>query len=247
MPIAGLYAITSVIIVSLISFVGVFLLSVKEDKLRRSLFILVSLAAGAMFGDAFIHLLPESYTSVEPLKVSLLILAGIFGFFTLEKFLHWHHEHTTAKEHYHPVGYINLIADGIHNFVDGLLIGASYLVSVPVGIATTLAVILHEIPQEIGDFGILLHAGFERRKALLLNFISATFSILGAIIALLVAERSQDFASAMLPLTAGGFIYIAGSDLLPELNKEHNQTKSMLQLIAMLSGVAIMLLLFLFE
>jgi zinc and cadmium transporter len=185
-----LYAIASVILVSLVSLVGVVTISVSEERLRSALFVLVSLAAGAMFGDTFIHLLPESFQKPgETLLPSISVLCGILAFFVLEKFLLWRHQHTLeSNKSIHPLGYLNLIADGVHNLIDGMMIGASYLVSVPIGIATTLAVVFHEIPQEIGDFGILLQAGFTKRRALFFNFLSATLALLGTALALIVGS-----------------------------------------------------------
>jgi len=240
-----LYAIASVTVVSLVSLVGIITISVNEQRLRSVLFVLVSLAVGAMFGDAFIHLLPESFQkSADTLMPSMSVLAGILGFFILEKFLRWRHQHTLeSNNRIHPLGYLNLIADGVHNLIDGMMIGASYLISLPLGIATTLAVVFHEIPQEIGDFGILLHAGFPKKRALFFNFMSATLAMLGTTIALLVGSSLESFSSVMLPFTAGGFIYIAGSDLLPELQKELEPAKSTVQLLAMAGGIGLMLIL----
>jgi zinc and cadmium transporter len=160
----------------------------------------------------------------------------------------WRHEHVLESDHpIHPVGYMNLLADGLHNFIDGAIIGASYLVSVHIGIATTLAVVFHEIPHELGNFFILLYAGFTKTKALFFNFLSALFAILGTISALLIGARVEQFAALMLPLAAGGFIYIAGSDLVPELNKEVQLSKSIVQMIAIAAGIGLMLLLTLLE
>ena len=240
-----LYAILSVSAVSLISLVGLAALSLDERRLRQIIFISVSLAVGAMFGDALIHLIPESFeNSRNKLGVSLYVLVGIFAFFSLEKFIRWRHAHTL---HSHgaiqPVGYLNLFADGTHNLIDGILIGASYTASLPLGLTTTIAVILHEIPQELGDFCLLLNSGFSKRGALVFNLLSASLAILGAVIALVANDIAQDFSTAMLPLTAGGFIYIAGSDLLPELHKELNPLKSIAQLLAIVTGAVVMLLL----
>jgi zinc and cadmium transporter len=138
---------------------------------------------------------------------------------------------------------MNLIGDGIHNFLDGMIIGASYAVSLSIGIATTLAVILHEIPQEIGDFGILLHGGLTRKKALFFNFLTATLAIAGTVISLVIGTQVKKYSLILLPVTAGGFIYIAGSDLIPELHKELSLPKSIMQFISMLFGIAIMALL----
>ncbi|MBI4598530.1 MAG: ZIP family metal transporter [Candidatus Omnitrophica bacterium] len=237
----------SVVVVSLASFIGIVALSKDAARVQRAIFIMVSLAVGAMFGDTFIHLLPEAFKSDGSLATPAYILAGILVFFLLEKFLLWRHEHIP---HYgacvHPVGYVSLVADGLHNFIDGLLIGSSYLVSLPVGLATTIAVLLHEIPQEIGDFGVLLHAGFTTAKALWFNFFAASLAIVGAITALIAGELVAAFPKAILPLTAGGFIYLAGSDLVPELHKEREPVKSLIQMLAIGVGIGLMLLVKLF-
>ncbi len=249
LPSIWLYAISSVVLVSLVSLIGITTILISGDRLKKAIFVMVSLAAGAMFGDAFIHLLPDAFESPRPrAQTALYVLAGIFAFFILEKFLLWRHQHTLESDnHIHPVGYMNLFADGVHNLIDGMIIGASYLVSVPVGIATTTAVVFHEIPHELGNFFILIHAGFSKSRALFFNFLSATLAILGAIISLVVGASVQNFAGLMLPLAAGGFIYIAGSDLIPELHKEAKPAKSLVQLISMALGVALMLLLVLLE
>jgi len=235
--------------VSLLSLVGLAFISVGEEKLKRIIFFMVSLAVGGLFGDAFIHLLPEFFERIgSTLQASVFVLAGIFAFFVLEKFLLWRHQHVLESDHpIHPVGYMNLLADGAHNFIDGVIIGASYDVSLHVGIATTLAVVFHEIPHELGNFFVLLYAGFTKRKALFFNFVSAVFAILGTVISLLVGSRVADFSNVMLPLAAGGFIYIAGSDLVPELNKESTLGKSLVQLLAIGLGVGLMLILVMLE
>jgi len=238
-----IYALASVMVVSLISLIGLTTISLSEEKLQRALFVLVSLAVGGLFGDAFIHLLPEAFGNAKsPRLSSLSVLGGLFVFFILEKFLRWRHEHMPVQHtQINPAGWLNLFADGLHNLIDGLLIGASWLASQSIGIATTMAVILHEAPQEIGDFGVLLQAGFSRRKALFFNFLSAIIAIAGTIIALLIGSRAERFSTLMTPFTAGGFIYLAGCDLLPELNRESALSKSLLQLVAMTAGAGLML------
>jgi len=214
-------ALISVAIVSSISLIGVIALGFGEKKLHKALLFLVSFSAGSLFGDAFIHLLPEAAASMGfGLEFSLLLIGGILFFFILEKFIHWRHCHMeTSEDHPHPVGIMNLVGDALHNFIDGLVIAAAYLASPAIGIATTLAVVFHEIPQEIGDFGVLLHAGYTKAKAIFFNFLSALTAILGAVVVLVM--NNSHFATALLPFTAGGFIYIAGSDLIPELKKEN--------------------------
>ena len=203
---------------------------------------LISFSAGALFGDAFIHLLPEVVESHGfSLIISLSILTGIVLFFILEKIIHWQHCHLPiTEEHVHPFAYMNLIGDALHNFIDGVIIAASYVVSIPAGIATTLAVALHEIPQEIGDFGVLIHGGFSRSKALVLNFISALAAVLGAVLALWAAAFVERIELFLVPIAVGGFIYIAGSDLIPELHKETILRRSILQVLAFLLGIGVM-------
>jgi zinc and cadmium transporter len=243
------YSILSVVLVSAVSLVGVFTLSLSNDKLRKITFILVSFAVGALLGDAFIHLIPEAFEKFgSSLTPSMYIIAGVLFFFLMEKFIRWRHCHiTNSTEHLHPVVTMNLVGDGVHNLIDGMVIGASYIVSLPIGIATTLAVLLHEIPQEIGDFSILVHGGLSVKKALAFNFLSALTAILGAVLSLLIGPSIEGYASALLPITAGGFIYIAGSDLIPELHHDVKVSTSLWQFILITLGIGIMALLILFE
>jgi len=243
------YSLISVFLVSLLSFVGVLFLAIKEEKLKKLLLFLVSFAAGGLLGGAFLHLLPEAVEETGfSLEVSLAILAGLLVFFVLEKFISWRHCHIpTSKEHPHPLAFMNLVGDGLHNLTDGVVIAASFLTNPTLGIATTLAVIFHEIPQEIGDFGVLIHGGFTRKKALLFNFISALMAIGGAILTLFLGTKFTGFIQLLIPFTAGGFIYIAGSDLIPELHKETNLAKSLVQMLGLILGIGIMLILLLFE
>jgi zinc and cadmium transporter len=204
---------------------------------------------GGLFGDAFIHLLPESFQELGTnLSVSLYVISGILIFFVLEKFLRWRHCHIpTSEEHMHPLATINLVGDAVHNLIDGMLVGASYMVSLPIGIATTLAVIMHEIPQEVGDFGVLIHAGLSVKKALALNFLSALTAMLGVILAIVMGSEIEGFSLSLLPIAAGGFLYIAGSDLIPELHHEVKVSRSLLQFVMILLGVGVMALLTILE
>src|SRR3989338_9222877 len=164
MLITYIYAFLSVIIVSFVSLVGVFTLSLKEEIIKKYIFIFISLAVGALLGDAFIHIIPEAFkNSSNEIYTSILIIAGVLLFFIVEKFFHWHHHGEDENEsHVAPVGNLVLFSDGVHNMIDGIIIGVSFIVSVPVGLATTIAVIFHEIPQEIGDFSVLIHSGYKR-------------------------------------------------------------------------------------
>lgn len=253
----------SVSVVSLIALLGIFTLSLQERLLRKYVFLLVSLAVGALLGDAFIHLIPEAFEiTSNPVMQSLSIITGIIIFFILEKLLHWHHHQTENQidieemgentnhhnqKHIHPVGKMILISDGIHNFIDGLIIGVSYLVSIEVGIATTIAIILHEVPQEIGDFGILIHSGYSKFKALWFNFLSGLTAVIGTVIALVLGSSSESITLWLIPLAAGGFIYIAMSDLIPEMHRTKSIRESVLQICMVLIGVFAMVLLLALE
>jgi len=243
-----LYSILSVVIVSLFSLIGIFALSIRVEKLKKILILLLAFSAGALMGDAFIHLIPEIVNEAGfGLNVALYVLSGILLFFILEKVIHWQHCHMPiTKNHVHPFAKMNLLGDSLHNFIDGLIIAASYMINIPTGIATTIAVVVHEIPQEIGDFGVLLHGGYTKGKALLLNFGTALLAVLGAVVALLMG--SIDGIEVVLTgIAAGGFIYIAGSDLIPELHKETAVSKSIGQIIAFILGILVMVALILIE
>jgi zinc and cadmium transporter len=247
---AWLLSLISVVIVSLISLAGVFSLSLNDTRLRKILLYLVSFSAGSLLGDAFIHLVPEAIEeNGTGTSVFVLIIFGILFSFAMERFLQWRHCHIpTSAEHPHSFAYMNLFGDAVHNLIDGLIIAGSYLVSTPIGIATTLAVIFHEIPQEMGDFGVLVYGGFNKRKAIWLNFLTALTAIAGALAALILSSVLVNFTPLLIPFAAGNFIYIAGSDLIPELRKDTPEPKkAAMQMISIVLGVIIMVLLLLLE
>jgi len=243
-----LYSLLSVFIVSLIAIVGIITFAIKADKLKKILIYMVSFSAGALLGDAFIHLLPELAEEGLTLNYSITIIFGVLLFFSLEKVVHWRHCHMPiTKEHVHPFAYMNLLGDALHNFIDGLIIAGSYIISIPAGIATTIAVIFHEIPQEIGDFGVLVHGGFLKGKAIFLNFITALTAVFGAIFALVLSNYISNIEGYLISLAIGGFLYIAGSDLIPELHKETKVSVSLIQILTFILGVAVMMCLLLLE
>lgn len=235
--------------VSLVSLIGVFSLSFKEDVLKKYINFFISLAIGALLGDAFIHIIPQAFSSkLGETLASILVIVGILLFFIIEKFVHWHHHGEDKEEtHIHPVGELILFTDGFHNLIDGAIIGASFLVSIPVGIATTIAVILHEIPQEIGDFAVLIHAGYTKKKALLWNFVSALASFIGLAIVFIFGNIVENASLFFIPIAAGGFIYIAVADLIPELHKTKEVKHSIIQLVIIMLGVLSMVALTLLE
>lgn len=237
-----LYTIGSVLTVSLISLIGASVLLFTKEKLKKVLLFMVAFSAGALLGDAFIHLIPEAVSENGlSIQTSLLITSGILIFFILEKIVHWRHCHQVGcNEHAHHLGIMNFVGDGVHNAIDGMVIAGSFMLSPQIGLTTTIAVILHEIPQEIGDFGVLLYSGIKPKKALMLNFISALFAILGAVFILLIGMKAENLTQIIIPITAGGFIYIAGTDLIPELHKEVKLSKSLVQFGAILMGIGLM-------
>lgn len=239
-------SLVSVLIVSLVSVIGILFLAMSKDRLKEIQLLLVALATGGLLGGAFFHLLPESFESYSNMRTaSFLLVIGFMLFFILERFLHWHHNHTSglSENQVKPLGTINLVADGFHNFLDGILIAASYSYSFEIGLATTLTVLLHELPQEIGDFGILIHAGYTRKKALIFNFLSACMAFLGAFLVLIYEPASGTLSKAILPIAAGGFIYLAAADLIPELQNEKTLRKSIFQFIALILGMGILIVL----
>jgi len=237
------YILISVFLVSLGAFVGVITLFLKPKFLEKILFGLVSFAAGALLGAAFLDLLPEALErNGGPVLVYALV--GVVVFYVLETFLFWYHchyghHHHHERKHKAPMALLNLFGDGVHNFVDGMIIAAAYLSSIQVGIAATVAVLLHEIPQELGDFGILIYGGLSRKKALFFNFLCALTAVLGALAVYFFSTRIQNISAILVPFAAGGFIYIASADLLPELHKERNLKKAVIQLFYFLLGIAI--------
>jgi zinc and cadmium transporter len=255
---AWLYTFLSVFGVSLISFVGLFTFSMRAERLRTVLIYFISFAAGALFGDAFFHIIPEVVrTQGFGFYVSLSFLIGIIIFLVIEKSIHLHQYHTHGIEDHgreapdgrlRPFVFTNMFGDAIHNFGDGLIIGASYLVGVSVGLATTFAVAFHEIPHEVGNFSILVHGGFSRGRALFVNFLTALVAVVGALAALLLSDAIGGIQQFVLPVAAGGFIYVAGSDLIPELHKESDDARKVFfQLVVFVLGIALMALLLLIE
>ncbi|MEM2368619.1 MAG: ZIP family metal transporter [Candidatus Bathyarchaeia archaeon] len=227
----------SVTAVSLIAFIGIVFIGLKEDKLKRLTMVLVGFASGTLIGGAFFHLLPESLTPEnDATTVFWCVIVGIISFFTLEKFLYWRHCHEKECPT-HTFVYLNLVGDGIHNFIDGMVIAATFMVSFELGFAATLAVIFHEVPQEIGDFGVLVYGGLSRKKALTYNFISAVTAILGA---LATYAYLRSIETLLFPFAAGGFIYIAATDLMPELHKKSHAGESIIQLFVILLGIGLM-------
>ncbi len=251
-------AFASVVAVSLVSLVGVVTIAMDEARVRRLATLFISFAVGALLGDAFIHLIPGTFetgaSGKAPMTASLLILGGMMVFFVVEKLLQ--HHHGVLHDYFHgqepgsrpELVVINVLGDAVHNFIDGLVIGASYLVSPTLGVSTTMAVLLHEIPQEFGDFGILIHSGLSVRRALLVNLGSASVAIIGTALSLSAgAVAKESVTTILVPLTAGGFVYLAAADLIPELQHDRSLRALIVQTFLISLGIAVMGLLTLVE
>jgi zinc and cadmium transporter len=234
-----LWILAATIIDGLLGLVGVFSLFMKDKTLSKIIIILVAFSAGALLGGGFFHLLAESLQTLDAMTSFGYLFVGFILFFLVEKFLHWHHCHDGRCDE-HSFSYMIMFGDAIHNIIDGLVIAASFFVGVPFGIITTVLIIAHEIPQELGDFGVMVYGGFSKKRAIVFTFLAQLTSVLGGIIGFLLAG-SQGFVPFLLPFAAGGFFYIAASDLIPELHKENNLKKSMISFAFFVIGVLFML------
>jgi zinc and cadmium transporter len=235
-----LYALIASIIVSLVSLVGAVALIIKDKLLHKLIIFMVAFAAGSLIGGAFIDIIPEAAEYVKDItQLFLYVVLGYLLFFILEKYLHWRHCHS-AECSVHRFTYLNIVGDIVHNFSDGLIIGAVFLVDIKLGIATTLAIVFHEIPHELGNFTVLIYGGFSKSRALFFNFLSSLFAIVGTLCGYYLAGRIHGFASILLPIAAGGFIYIASCDLIPELHKEEDGKRSALIMVTFIIGIALM-------
>ncbi len=233
-------AILSSTAVGLISVLIASLFRFKKEVSKTHLLILVGVATGALLGDAFLHLIPEAGEFFDGSELGILVIGGMLVFFGLEKILKWRHCHDPDCHEEKNLAKVSIAADTVHNFIDGLIIGGSFLAGTGVGISTTLAILMHEIPQEIGDFAILLHSGWGFKKALKMNLLSAAASLLGVVL-IMIFQKSLRLQNYLMPLAAGGFIYLAASDLIPELHRHENRPKeSWRQLVSVIFGVAIM-------
>lgn len=238
------YTLASVVLVSLFSLVGILLLLLKERILSYVVILLVSFSSGSLFGDAFIHLLPETVAEHGfTVAVSIFVLCGIAGSFVVEKIIHWRHVHYPEQAEIEAFAYMNLLGDAVHNLLDGVVIAAAYAVDIRVGVATTIAILFHEIPQEMGDFGVLIQGGVSRKRALFFNFVTALTALAGAVVTILLINFVNQVIVFLIPFSAGTFIYIAGSDLIPQLHKEKAVRNSLLQLLFFFLGIAIMVFL----
>ena len=237
-----LWIVGSSILMCLLALVGVFTLSLSEKNLHRLLLPLVALSAGSLLGGAFFHMIPESVEKTgTDITVYIYVVAGFAFFLLLEQLLHWHHCHREETHCKKPQTYLILIGDGIHNFIGGIAVAGTFLIDIRLGISTWLAAAAHEIPQELGDFGVLVHGGWSKQKALLLNFLSASTFLLGGLFT--YAFSFSDWIYFLIPFAAGNFIYIGASDLIPEVNKHESFLRNVLHFCCFSIGILVLLLL----
>ncbi|MCK4496833.1 MAG: ZIP family metal transporter [Candidatus Aenigmarchaeota archaeon] len=234
-----MFILLATIINGFIGLIGVLTLWLNDKSLQKILLILVAFSAGALLSGALFHMMAESLIEMEAMTAFSYLLIGFITFFLIERFLHWHHCHKGRCE-VHPFTHLILIGDGIHNFIDGLVIAASFMISIPFGFLTTLMIIAHEIPQELGDFGVLVYGGFQKTKALVFNFLAQLTCIIGGVVGFFFLYTPESIAF-LLPFAAGGFIYIAASDLIPELHKEEDLKRSMLSFSFFVIGILFLL------
>lgn len=227
------------LIVSLVSLVGIFSLLLKDVYLKRILLALVAFSAGTLIGGAFLHLLPEAIDLAGGHIVVVYTLFGFLLFFLLERYLHWRHCHNGVCD-VHAFTYLNLVGDSVHNFIDGLAIAASFMTDMKLGLVTTLVIICHEVPQEIGDFAVLVYGGFSKARALTMNLLVALTAMLGALLGYFMASAINNFSVMLMSLTAGGFIYVGSCDLIPELHRETDSKKANISMIIFLLGIIFM-------
>jgi zinc and cadmium transporter len=238
MPVLA-WIVLSGLLMSSIALVGGVTLLLPERTFRALVLPLVALSAGCLVGGALFHLLPEAVETVPGIWPYVWTVAGFTAFFVLEQFLHWHHCHRPTSEHHAPLGWFILLADGLHNFVGGLAVGGAFLVDLRLGMVTWLVEAAHEVPQEFGDFGILIHAGWTRRKALLVNLLSGLTFVVGGVVAW-TASRALD-VSFLLAFGAGNFLYLAAADLVPEINREDHGGRAVIHFLAFAAGIGLLL------
>ncbi|WP_182868154.1 ZIP family metal transporter [Rhodopirellula sp. JC639] len=229
-------------LMSCIALVGSVTLVLKQQTLDRILLPLVAFAAGSLIGGASFHMIPAAVEAMDnALALYIWLVAGFILFLALEQFLNWHHSHSQAPSERQPLTYLILIADAVHNFIGGLFVGASFLINFRLGLVAWLAAAAHEVPQELGDFGVLVHGGWSKSTALVYNFVSALTFLAGGLVAYFASARID--VVFLIPFAAGNFLYIAAADLIPEIKKSHDIRTNALHFAAFVLGVLLLLVL----
>lgn len=237
-----IYILIALGVVSAISLVGVLILAFNKKIVDKLLPFLVAFAAGALLGASFFDLIPEAIHALGDMTGPLYIAVGVVIFMTLENILHIHHAHHNDCEDCqpNPTGYAILLGDGLHNFLDGVLIASAFMLSIPTGIAVTTAVIFHEIPQEVGDFAILIDSGFSRAKAIWFNLLSALFAVVGGMTAFFALQFTEGVVPYLVAIGAGGFLYIALVDIVAGFKHKTEPKQGIAQMLALILGLAVL-------
>mgnify|MGYP005833659015 CR=1 FL=1 len=231
------HTLLAVTLISLLSLAAVVTLAMQQATLSRVMTALIAFAAGTMLGAAFLHLIPESLESLG--NGHVYVLAGIVAFFLIERAIHWHH--CTENHCIAPYGYLNLLGDAAHNFVDGVIVAAAFLTSPGVGLIAAVAIAMHELPQELGDFAVLVHSGFTPRRAIWLNFLTACTAILGGLTGYLALAAIEGLVPYVLAVSAGGLVYVAVADLMPELHKERKASRIVAHTLSLFLGIGLIM------
>lgn len=237
-----LHTILATVAISLTAFIGFFTLSLNEETLHRILFVLLAYSAGTILGAALFDLLPEAVELVDEHLVYPIIAAGFVFFLFLERVIYWYHGHGheyggSGEKVTKGFAYLNLVGDFIHNFIDGMIIAAAFVNGFVLGLTTAIAVLFHELPQEMGDYGILVYAGVERRRALALNFLAAVSVILGGVFGSMFISMVEELGGWMVAFSAGAFLFLSASELIPEMLKEGDGRRAVVQLAILVLGM----------
>jgi zinc and cadmium transporter len=243
---AVVYAFISVIAVSLISVIAAIPFFIAKKISKRVQLFLLSLSVGALLGVVFLDFVPEMLEHGYNQTSAVVLISGVLVFFIIERLIHNHHSpkyesSESGHGHAYHIAPINIMGDAIHNFLDGIVIGSTFLVSTALGVSASISILIHEIPQELADFGIILYAGYSKKKALLLNFLSALAAVVGVVAALVLTEQIESFSSFVIPFAAGNFIYIAAANLLPQLHRHCSFKDTVEHIFAIILGVGLIL------
>ncbi len=227
------------LLMSMIALVGVVTFALPERTRERLILPLVAFSAGSLLGGALLHLIPEAIERSDgAMTVYLWVLAGFTSFLAFEQFLHWHHWHSDAPEVTSPLSYMMVLGDSVHNFLGGVAVAAAFIVDIRLGTTTWLVAAAHEVPQELGKYGVLVHGGWNRGRALFVSFLSSLTFLVGGLFAYMASIESD--VGFLVPFAAGNFLYIAASDLVPEVNRHHHLGVNLLHFASFAAGIALL-------
>lgn len=233
------YILISTIVISLSVWLISIVIYTHKEAISKAVHFLLAFSAGSLLGGALLHLLPEASEFLDPQSLFTSVLISFTAFLLIEKIIHWRHGHSEDC-HIHPMGYVNFVSSSLHNFIDGLVIAGAFFTDIRIGIITAIAIALHEVPHKIGDYGVLIYSGYSPKKAIIIDFFSSVLIVVGGVVGYLTLQSIQSVLPYLLPVAAGGFIYIATSDLLPEVKKEQERKKSAFLMLTFVLGIILM-------